>query len=132
MVPEVEDHFASCAFRFNRAKSATARTHAAATFAVAAQSTLKVQSLRLLVVGTLGLSRTNLIVVDVTRRYHNFAFYIRLLGASMSDMEIYRQLLLRGKLFARTGARSNLKAFFAAPRFATTRGTLQHRTLGLC
>jgi hypothetical protein len=64
MVPEVEDHFASCAFRFNKAKSATVRTHAAATFAVAALSMLKVQSLRLLVVGTLGLSRTNLIVVD--------------------------------------------------------------------
>src|SRR5260370_37025201 len=70
MVPEVEDHLASCGFRFNRAKSATARTHAAATFAVAAQSMLKLQSLRLLVLGSLGLSRTNLIVVDAIRRLH--------------------------------------------------------------
>jgi hypothetical protein len=68
MVPEVEDHFTFCAFRFNRTNSATARTHAAATFVVAAQSMLKVQSLRL-VVGTLGLSRTNLIVVDVTKAF---------------------------------------------------------------
>src|SRR5260370_38747121 len=70
MVPEVEDHLASCGFRFNRAKSATARTHAAATIAVAAQSRLKLQSLRLLVLGSLGLSRTNLIVVDAIRRLH--------------------------------------------------------------
>src|SRR5258708_7669687 len=68
MVPEVEDQFASWGFRFNSAKSATARTHAAATFAVGAQSTLKVQSLRLLVLGTLGLSRTNVIVVDVNSK----------------------------------------------------------------
>ena len=75
MVPEVEDHFAAGAFRFNRAKSATARTHAAVTFVVAAQSMLNVQSLRLMVVGTLRFSRTNLIVVDVTRRLNSQSPY---------------------------------------------------------
>jgi hypothetical protein len=67
MVPDVEDHFVPCVFRSNRTKSTAARIKAAVTFTVEAQSMLKVRSLCLLVFGNLGLSRTDLIVVDVTK-----------------------------------------------------------------